>query len=220
MEDNTSDLGSIKFKTGCDENGSVFSEYIRTTKIQLNKFDSEHFEHREILKNYEEVTEEDTVLPVNPDNIKKVQQVFDRVSRDWDNMEGCYYGVVRKRSHEYIGGVSITDIDWQENKAKIDFRLPDKGKLVCEACKSISHFCFDVLGIEVVKIETEQSEPIKSEYVDKYIRSFGGEYEGIERRSGANEGVVIVNRWSITANEFYNEESDYSELLVEYEGEQ
>lgn len=219
MGDNTSDLGSIKFKTGSDENESVFSEYIRTTKIQLNKLDSEHFEHREILKNYEEVTDKDTVLPVHPDNVKKVHEVFDEVSRDWNNMEGCYYGIVRKRSHEYIGEVSITNIDWQENTAEIDFRLPDKGELVCETCKSVSHFCFDVLGIEVVEIESRKSEPVKSEYVDKYIRSFGGEYEGIERKSSTDQGVVIMNRWSITSDEFYDEESDYSELLVEYEGE-
>lgn len=216
MADNSNELDSVKFTEDCSENISIFSEYIRTEDLQLNRLDTEHFDPTEIVEHYKQVSSEDVILPIIPTNVEKVHQLFDSVIEDWTNSRAGYYGIIKKGTHDYIGGASIGPVDWQSNSTEISFRVSENGDYVIQACKSLCHFCFYVLGLEVVSIRIRKSDGVKSEYADKFIREFNGEYEGLERSSESNGSIITYYRWSVTSNEFYNDDRDYSEKHIEF----
>jgi len=75
--------------------------------------------------------------------------------------------------------------------------------------------CFSALDLNVVEVTvaTENNKSIKS--VEKYMKKFGGEFNGKLRQNTLTpgNGVQNVYKWSVTDDEFYSNEAVYERTM-------
>lgn len=212
------DMDTIKFKNNIKDEESIFSEYVRTDSLQMDKLEASNFEPKEIIDHYRSVDQSEVILPIYPNNVKKVHELFDITSKNWSEMSNAFYGVLNKKTHEFIGCASVNKICWDKNVGYISFRMPENAEYIDEVCRSLCHMCFSLLGLSAVRLRINRNKDVYSEYVDKFVRDSGGEFDGIARENNSDSKLITYNKWSVSVEEFYNETSDYSQHIGEYNG--
>lgn len=181
---------------------SLCSTYLRTPNIQAEKLTETNFKS-DTLKSFYDSVEVSKVqdLPYKPSNLSKIHDIFDTVEKKWGNSSGYIYGIVDNKTNEYIGHMSINNIDWTKNTAVASIYIPDDTEKISEIVQSILHIGFANLGVELITINSPHS-TIQSEEVNTVVKENNGEYEGIERCKTNRSKYVIRDRWSMTINEY------------------
>lgn len=150
-----------------------------------------------------------------PNTYQETIEYFETVQELEDDNSDFFYVIKGKQKNEIIGQATIEDVDFHAEKCAIGvwLRKDRWGEGIAkEKAEGLIYSIFQTMNIQTieVRVATENKNSISA--VQSYIRSFGGQYDGCLRKTSITpkNDVVSIFVWSLTEDEFFDEDSDYN----------
>lgn len=214
---NPSYTSCIKISEQDDHWESLFPKHIETDNLDLQYF-ADDVPVETALKYFQENSETDkysTLSYAHPSTYQETLDVYNRIEQMKENNSDMFYSIRLKESNTYVGRATIEDVDLHSGRCGIGvwLRRDFWGQGISqERAEALLYAIFECMPINTVEVlvATENQNSINS--VFKYMKEFGGSYEGCMRNKSINANKKPFDKyvWSITEKEFYDEDSDYS----------
>jgi RimJ/RimL family protein N-acetyltransferase len=83
--------------------------------------------------------------------------------------------------------------------------------------ESLIYIAFEHLGLDIIEVRVVSKNITSIKSVEKYMREFGGSFDGRLRNEThtPNNGVHNTYQWSISKDEFYNNDAEYTNFNLE-----
>ncbi|MDJ1430813.1 GNAT family protein [Halostagnicola sp. A-GB9-2] len=162
--------------------------------------------HRE--QSIDEVTRH---LPWDPhETVKETVEHIDELETKWEAGTRAEY-LIRPKAGEKgageIAGAGGMRIDWETKTARpfIWLRKPFWGREYSgERAGAIIELAFDRLDLDLVAVSIKDGNEKSRQAVEKYIDSYGGQYDGIIRNATVRPDGTVVDhhRYTITQDQY------------------
>lgn len=141
-------------------------------------------------------------------------ELFETIQRLQKEKTDVFYSILEKETGEILGQATIEDIDFDAGKCGIGIWLrKDRwGEGISkERAEGLMYAIFECMEINTIEVRVAKQNEISISAVESYMEVFGGQYDGILRNSSITpkDEVVSMFVWSITAEEFFDNKSDY-----------
>lgn len=193
----------------------LFPEAIETERLHLERLCHDNvdiFDYYGYCSHHEPSIEEVTrYLPWDThETVKETKDYIDELEQKWEEGTRAEY-VIRPKDGESgageIVGAGGLIVDWETKTGipAIWLRKQFWGHgYSAERALAIIEMAFERLDLELVAVPIQDGNEKSRQAVEKYIESYGGQYDGLIRNSTARPDGTIIDhhRYSVTQDQY------------------
>ncbi|ACV12152.1 Acetyltransferase including N-acetylase of ribosomal protein-like protein [Halorhabdus utahensis DSM 12940] len=198
----------------------LFPEEIETERLRLRRLCHETvdvFEYHTLCSAHEPAIEEVTAyLPWDPhETVKETADYLDELEAKWDNGTRAEY-IIRPKEGEAGAGKIVGSggliVDWetQTGKPAIWLRKQFWGNgYAGERAEAMLELAFERLDLDLVAIPVQDGNDRSRAAVEKYLSTYGGQYDGLIRNSTVRPDGTIIDhhRYTVTQQQYQEHHS-------------
>jgi len=151
-----------------------------------------------------------------PNTYQSTLEYFEMIEDLENDRSDFFYLIEDKDTGVPLGQATIEDVDFHAEKCEIGVWIrKDRWNegISKERAEGLIYSIFKAMKIQTIEVRVAKQNKISISAVDSYMREFGGSYDGCLRNTSItpNYDVVSMLVWSITRDEFLDENSTYTE---------
>jgi ribosomal-protein-alanine N-acetyltransferase len=144
-------------------------------------------------------------VPQNPfQTLKDAYDMIERAESSWDAGEMALYAVYP--SDEELAGYAALSFEWERRTGTLGIILatPYWGcEYAGECAAALTELAFEHLNLELVAIGYETGNEKSERMVEKYIETYGGQYDGCLRNwTPVDDTVLDHHRYTVTREQY------------------
>lgn len=207
---------TIEVKDGDDGRENPHPKRIETDRLVMRPI-LEAIEPSDMYELYKKFTDTDRWFNSTmgiPDTYQSTLDYFQTIEELRDDKSDFFYVIEEKDTGDILGQATIEDVDFHAEKCGIGIwiRKDRWGEGISkERAEGLIYSIFESMRIQTVEVQVAKQNDISISAVDSYMQEFGGKYDGCLRNDSITpkHEVISVYVWSITEDEFFDQDSTY-----------
>jgi ribosomal-protein-alanine N-acetyltransferase len=188
----------------------MFPEHLKTERLSLSQFCREHVEtdvlYELFVAGSDSIAETFEYVPQTPFwTIKDAHDMIERVESSWEDGEMVMYAVYP--SNGELAGYAALSLEWKRRTGTIGIILatPYWGhEYAVECADALTELAFEILDLELVAIGYEAGNEKSERMIEKYIETYGGQYDGLIRNwTPVDDAVLDHHRYTVTQEQYH-----------------
>lgn len=195
---------------GTERPGVMFPEHLETERLTLSQFCREHVETDALYELFAADTDGVTAVfeyvPQTPfRTIKDAHDMIERAESSWEDSEMVMYAV--HLSDKELAGYATLSLEWERRTGTIGIILAPSYwgyEYAVECADALTGLAFEALALELVAIGYEEGNEKSERMVEKYIETYGGQYDGLFRDwTPVDDAVLDHHRYTVTQEQYH-----------------
>lgn len=158
-------------------------------------------------KDKEDVADVFEYVPQTPyKSVKEARNRLEKAESAWNDAESAYYGVYT--TEDELAGYTTLSIEWQRRTGTLGVILakPYWGNGYAGECaEALTEIAFDQLDLDLVAIGYEEENERSKRFVEKFIDSIGGQYDGVLRNwTPIGDTIADHHRYTVSQHQYEN----------------
>jgi RimJ/RimL family protein N-acetyltransferase len=193
----------------------LFPDEIETSRLRLQRLYPETvdiFDYYEVCSSHEPAIDEITqYLPWDPhETVKETVDYLDELESKWEDGTRAEY-IIRPKEGEpgagEIAGSGGLIVDWEKRTGKPAIWLRKQfwgNGYSGERAEAMLELAFERLDLDLVAVPVQDGNDRSRRAVERYIESYGGQYDGVIRNSTVRPDGTIIDhhRYTVTQKQF------------------
>lgn len=188
----------------------MFPEHLETERLTLSQFCHDCVDAGTLYELFAASTDDSAAVfeyvPQTPfQTFKDAHDMIERAESSWETGEMAMYAVYR--SNEELAGYAALSLEWERRTGTIGMILapPYWGREYAGECADLlTELAFEHLDLELVTIGYEKGNEKSERMVEKYIETYGGQYDGLLRNwTPIDDTVLDHHRYTVTQEQYY-----------------
>lgn len=196
---------------------SPFPEWIHTDRIRFERLTENNLPPQELRNARAANSDFSTYFTTSRQHDTTYDSVLDwyeYANELWENRTDAFYVMFSPTTEEFLGMAYLEDVDFSRERGKLGIWLDEqhRGEGFSQArAEALITVAFDHLNLKLIEVEVVPENTASVKSVEKYMREFGGRFDGRIRRAThtPNNGVHDLYKWSISKEEFTDENATY-----------
>jgi ribosomal-protein-alanine N-acetyltransferase len=188
----------------------MFPEHTETERLTLSRFCHDTVDPDSLYELFGAGTDGVATVfeyvPQTPfQTFKEAYDMIERAESSWKSGEMALYAVYPPDNE--LAGYTALSLEWERRTGTIGIILatPYWGREYAGECAdALTELAFDCLDLELVAIGYETGNEKSERMVEKYIETYGGQYDGLLRNwTPVDDTVLDHHRYTVTQEQYH-----------------